>query len=123
METSINSFKFSISLTTGSAWFILFIHAFIYSTDVYWLSVLEEFYSSIEYYDKQKNISTEKIIWVNDKYYEEKSGEGTKGRWGGEDCSIESVFTEGLSQQMMFEQRLNEEMKTLQEDILGENYI
>lgn len=58
---------------------------------------------------------------MNDKYYEEKSGEGTKGRWGGEDCSIESVFREGLSQQMMFEQRLIEEMKTSQEDILGKN--
>lgn len=69
----------------------------------------------------KNNISTEKIIWVNDKYYEEKSGEGMKGRWGGEDCSIESVFREGLSQQLMFEQRLNEEMKTSQEDILGKN--
>lgn len=69
----------------------------------------------------KKNISTEKIIWVNDKYYEEKSGEGTKARWGREDCSIESVFRESLSQQMMLEQRLNEETKTSQEDILGKN--
>lgn len=69
----------------------------------------------------KNNISTETIIWVNDKYYEEKSGEGMKGRWDGEDCSIESVFREGLSQQMRFEQRLNEEMKTSQEDILGKN--
>ena len=68
-----------------------------------------------------KKISTEKIIWVNNKYYEEKSGEETKGRWRGEDCSTESVFREDLSQQMMFEQSLNEEMKMSQEDILGKN--